>query len=177
MSLFIIDVEADGPYPPDFSMVSFGVVKLQVDLGTAPRLFGQVAPISEQFRQEALQVIGVTRQEHQNYESPSIVMPRLVAFLSEHSKGRPVAVSDNPAFDFAYLNLYLHRYCGDNPFGYSARRIGDFYAGVQRNLRRTNTWKNRRVTHHDHNPLHDALGNAEALLAILREYKIEFQLQ
>jgi hypothetical protein len=158
-------------------MVSFGVVKLQADLASAPRMLGKTAPISHQFRTEALQTIGVSREEHLNYEAPSVVMPRLVTFLSETSKGRPIAISDNPAYDFAFLNLYLHRYCGNNPLGYSARRIGDFYAGVHRELRRTNDWKNLRCTQHDHNPLNDALGNAEAFLTILREHKVKFQLE
>jgi hypothetical protein len=176
MSLFMIDVVADGPYPPDYSMVSFAVIKLQADLSTAPRFFAEVAPISEHYREQTLQFLGITRAQHQVYEAPSVVMPRLVTFLTTHSKGRPVAMSDNPAFDFAFFNLYLHRYTGDNPFGFSARRIGDFYAGVRRDVRQTNGWKKRRLTTHDHNPLHDALGNAEAFLAILRDHAIKFTL-
>ena len=38
--------------------------------------------------------------------------------------------SDNPAYDFQWINFYFWRYFGENPFGYSGRRIADFYAGL-----------------------------------------------
>ena len=40
-----------------------------------------------------------------------------------------VFVSDNPAYDFQWINFYFWRYFGENPFGHSGRRIADFYAG------------------------------------------------
>ena len=41
-----------------------------------------------------------------------------------------VFVSDNPAYDFQWINFYFWRYFGMNPFGHSGRRIADFYAGL-----------------------------------------------
>ena len=41
-----------------------------------------------------------------------------------------VFVSDNPAYDFQWINFYFWRYFGENPFGHSGRRIADFYAGL-----------------------------------------------
>ena len=43
-----------------------------------------------------------------------------------------VFVSDNPAYDFQWINFYFWRYFGENPFGHSGRRIADFYAGLGR---------------------------------------------
>src|SRR5437867_264225 len=40
-----------------------------------------------------------------------------------------VFVSDNPAYDFQWINFYFWRYFGENPFGHSGRRIADFYGG------------------------------------------------
>jgi hypothetical protein len=54
-----------------------------------------------------------------------------------------------------------------NPFGHSARRIGDFYAGLLGDFQSTQKWKRLRRTKHDHHPVHDALGNAEALIRLL----------
>lgn len=176
MSLFVVDVEADGPYSGDYSMISFGIVKVQADLTTAPRLFGQMSPISDRWIDEAIAVSGITRTEHLSYEKPEIVMPRLTSFLAEHSRNRPIFISDNPAFDWQFINMYLHRYTGDNPFGFSARRIGDFYAGLVRNFSSATRWKRYRRTIHDHNPVNDALGNAEALLHMAKEYGISLSL-
>ena len=53
---------------------------------------------------------------------------------------------------------------GRNPFGYSARRIGDLYCGMNKDMNKT--WKHLRKTVHDHNPVNDAKGNAEALIAM-----------
>ena len=77
-----------------------------------------------------------------------------------------VFVSDNPAYDFQWINFYFWRYFGENPFGHSGRRIADFYAGLMGDFRSTQKWKRLRRTKHDHHPVHDALGNAEALIRI-----------
>ena len=78
-------------------------------------------------------------------------------------------VSDNPAYDWQFINYYFHKFHGSNPFGWSARRIGDFYAGVCKDWGRATDWKRLRDTAHDHNPVHDAVGNAEALRKILKD--------
>jgi hypothetical protein len=82
-------------------------------------------------------------------------------------KNRPVFVSDNVAYDWQWINhgFWLHQ--GMNPFGHSGRRISDFYAGLTGNFSNTQKWKSLRVTTHDHNPVHDAQGNVEALRRLL----------
>jgi len=76
--------------------------------------------------------------------------------------GRPVFWSDNPAYDWQVINILFLKYQHENPFGWSARRIGDFYAGLVGDVNRQSDWKKLRITDHDHNPVHDALGNLEA---------------
>lgn len=88
--------------------------------------------------------------------------------LDENGRQRRVIfVSDNPAFDFQWINCGFHKHLGFNPFGHSARRIGDFYAGLCGNFRVSQQWKRLRITPHDHNPVHDAMGNVEAFDRIL----------
>lgn len=82
--------------------------------------------------------------------------------------GRAVFISDNPAYDWQWINFYFWRHLGGNPFGHSARRIGDFYAGLCGNFWRASEWKRLRVTPHDHNPVNDALGNVEAFRRMLK---------
>lgn len=83
-------------------------------------------------------------------------------------EGRPIFVSDNPAYDWQWINYWFHICCGENPFGHSARRIGDFYAGLRDDFRETQKWKKLRVTKHDHNPVNDARGNLEAFKRMLK---------
>ncbi len=86
-------------------------------------------------------------------------------------KGRLIFVSDNPAYDWQFVNFYFHKFLGFNPFGHSARRISDFYAGIKGNFFDSQGWKKWRITKHDHNPVHDAMGNIEAFEKILEMKK------
>lgn len=77
-----------------------------------------------------------------------------------------IFVSDNPAYDWQWINYWFHKELGRNPFGWSARRIGDYAAGRCKNFWKSSKWKKLRITNHDHNPVNDALGNSEAFLRI-----------
>ena len=91
------------------------------------------------------------------------------AWLAASVKGRPIFVSDNPAFDWQWINDGFWRTLGRNPFGHSARRISDFYAGLRGDFRKTQEWKQWRKTPHTHNPVDDAMGNVEAFQKMLEE--------
>jgi len=160
MSYVIVDVESDGPIPAEFSMVCFGAVIFDEALNQT--FYGRTCPISERFNPEALAVSGFTREQHLGFDEPKRVMESFAGWLEKNSKGRVVFVSDNPAFDWQFINYYFHRFLGRNPFGFSARRIGDLYSGLVRDASKASEWKKYRVTTHSHNPVDDARGNAEA---------------
>ena len=103
-----------------------------------------------------------TRQTFHGHDSSKETFEAFDTWLSAVSRDRPVFVSDNPAYDFQWINFYFWKYLGKNPFGYSGRRIADYYAGLCGDFHKTQNWKRLRRTNHDHNPVHDALGNAEA---------------
>lgn len=168
MSLFVVDIESDGPAPGLYSMVSLGCVRVDRDLAT--RFKATFAPISEQWKPDALAISGINRDQHLAYPDPAVGMETFRDFLATTSKGRPVLVSDNPAFDGQFVNYYFHRFCGENPFGFSARRIGDPYAGLKKDFGAASAWKHLRKTIHTHDPLDDAIGNAEALIAMADQY-------
>lgn len=88
-------------------------------------------------------------------------------WLKDVSRDRPVFISDNVAYDWQWINYYFWKHLGYNPFGHSGRRISDFYAGLTGDFRNTQKWKRFRKTKHDHNPVHDAMGNAEAFERLL----------
>ena len=127
--LICVDVEADGPIPARYSMVCFGAV---VEPALNRTFYGQCAPISEAWVPEALAVSGFSREQHEAFPDPSGTLRGFAAWLAGLGKGRPVFVSDNPAFDWQWMNWYFHEFTGANPFGFSARRIGDFAAGLER---------------------------------------------
>jgi hypothetical protein len=164
MSFIVVDVESDGPIPHAYSMVCFGAVVVEPSLSKT--FYGKLKPASENYDPEALAVSGFSRQDHESFDDPKEVMDAFANWLSQNSKGRPIFISDNPAFDWQWINWYFHTYLGRNPFGFSARRIGDLYCGMKMDVGLNTEWKKLfRKTAHDHNPVNDAKGNAEALLA------------
>jgi DNA polymerase III epsilon subunit-like protein len=174
MSLFIVDVESDGPCPGLYSMISFGAVMVSKDRNWKT-FHGKVAPLPNANRiEEAANVSGVSREEHETYISPPIVMQEFAKWIqSVNMGGKPTFVSDNPAFDWQFVNYYFHLSGIENPFGFSARRIGDIYAGAVKDLKASSNWKKLRKTVHDHNPVNDAIGNAEALLEFCKALDIK----
>lgn len=161
MRYVIVDVESDGPIPAQYSMVCFGAVLFNDRLDQS--FYGETRPVSERFVPEALAVSGFSRERHMAFDDPKEVMEKFGAWLAQHTKGRPVFMSDNVAFDWQFINYYFHRFTGKNPFGFSGRRIGDLYAGLVKDASKATEWKKFRVTAHTHNPVDDARGNAEAL--------------
>jgi DNA polymerase III epsilon subunit-like protein len=160
MSFIVVDVEADGAIPGKYSMVSFGAIIVEPSLSKT--FYGETKPISENYNPESLAISGKSREEHLSFEDPSIVMNKFSLWMKENSKGKPIFISDNVAFDWQYINYYFHFFTGENPFGYSGRRIGDLYCGLVKDTYAT--WKHLRDTPHDHNPVNDAKANAEVLL-------------
>lgn len=165
MSYIVVDVESDGAIPFKYSMVCFGAVIVEPSL--TKTFYGKIKPISDEWNAEALAVSGFSRTEHESFEEPKKVMQDFADWIAENSNGKPTFISDNPAFDWQWINCYFHTFLGKNPFGHSARRIGDLYCGMKMDCGLNSEWKRLyRKTTHDHNPVNDAIGNAEALLAM-----------
>jgi DNA polymerase III epsilon subunit-like protein len=164
MSFIVVDVEADGPIPGPYSMTEFGAVI--VEPGLRRTFYGMLKPISEEWVPEALAVSGKSREETLMFPDPKEVMLKFRDWVQKETKGRAVFISDNLAFDWQFINWYFHKFVGDNPFGFSGRRIGDLYCGMMKDAYAR--WKHLRETKHTHHPVDDAVGNAEALLKIKR---------
>jgi len=165
---FVFDVEADGPCPGLFNMISFGLVSVA---DPAAGFLGEVAPLMDSPGvAEAREVVGVSFEAQKGYRLAEIVMAEAQAWLAQRTGGkRAIFWSDNPAFDWQFWNWHCHRYLGANPAGFSARRIGDLDAGRRGEPLNTTAFKKRRETAHTHNPVDDARGNAEALRWVLTQ--------
>ena len=165
---FVLDVEADGPCPGLYNMISFGLASVA---DPAQGFLGEVAPaLDNPGIARAREVTGVSFEIQRGWRQPSEIMPAAVDWLARRTEGkRPTFWSDNPAFDWQFWNWYCHKFVGQNPAGFSMRRIGDMDAGRRGEPLNTSAWKKRRETEHTHNPLDDARGNAEALRWILHQ--------
>ncbi len=171
MTWIMVDVEADGPIPGDYSMVSFGAIVVEPALDRT--FYGELKPVSEKWMPEALQVSGLTRTQTYGFKDPKTVMQKFAAWIAKVGGGRPMFVSDNNGFDWQFINWYFHHFIDLNPFGYSSTNLGSLYKGLRHNMRES--FKHLRETKHTHNPLDDAKGNAEAMLRIFEGYELKFR--
>jgi hypothetical protein len=155
-NLIFVDCEATGPCPGKGELTEFGAVAYPSKAQFHGVLFDSRPSVNPALSE----ILGGKRDAVE-------VFTKFEEWLLEVCKGRPIFVSDNPAFDFQWINYGFHHAIGRNPFGHSGRRISDFYAGLVGNFANTQDWKHLRVTPHDHNPVNDALGNVEAFERLL----------
>lgn len=167
----IVDCEASGPCPGFGSMISFGAFVAEPDLLRGFRS-ATIHPYSDRHVEAAYASIGMSHDQHVVTATQTLdeAIGAFDGWLKGLGTDRVVFWSDNPAFDWQWINHGFASAGLVNPFGFSARRIGDLYAGLKRNVGNTQGWKSLRRTAHDHDPLNDAKGNAEALVALLRDH-------
>ncbi|GJM26529.1 MAG: hypothetical protein DHS20C16_29440 [Phycisphaerae bacterium] len=173
MSYIMVDIEADGPIPGDYSMVCFGAVLVEPTLSDT--FYGRLAPISKKWIPEALKVSGFSREETLAFDDPGKVMHEFGEWLRDVSTNLPMFISDNNGFDWQFINWYFHHFTESNPFGHSSTNLGSLYKGVVKNM--SKNFKHLRKTKHTHHPVDDAIGNAEALLSIQAEYGLKISLK
>jgi hypothetical protein len=159
-----VDVEARGRSPVNGVMTEFGAVHEPSRKSFHGVLFeGTPDP-----HNPAVPLIG------KQVATDKEVAESFAAWLKEvGGNERPVFVSDNVAWDWQWIAAMFDKADMDNPFGHSGRRISDFWAGLQNNWGDTQSWKGFRVTPHDHNPVHDAMGNVEAFQRIKEIAKLQ----
>lgn len=155
-TLVFVDCEAIGPCPGQGELTEFGAVLYPTKETFHGILYDSRPSVNPQLTKS----LG-------GKHDPVEVFTNFSRWLSEHVAGNPIFVSDNPAFDWQWINYLFHHTIGRNPFGHSARRISDFYAGLVGDFANTQHWKRFRITRHDHNPVHDAMGNLEAFERLL----------
>jgi len=155
--LIFVDCEATGPCPGKGVLTEFGAV----DFKTRATFHGVLHESKPRADTPALSEL--TGQAF----DPVAVYQAFDDWLGGLGRGHPVFVSDNPAFDWQWINHGFWHALDRNPFGHSGRRISDFYAGLVGDFSQTQAWKALRVTPHDHNPVHDAMGNVEAFERLL----------
>jgi len=169
---FVVDVETDGPIPGDYNMIEIGAVKLDRELKTT--FYAKLAPISINYRESSLKSIGKTIESIWDGSGiyPVKVMLNFMDWINENSNNKtPVLFSDNNGFDSSFINYYFN-HCGiDNPFGHTSRNIADIFRGLTKNFKAN--FKKLRDTKHTHDPVSDAMGNAEALIKFIDQYGLK----
>lgn len=125
-----VDVEASGPFPPTFSMLSVGACVVGKPEAT---FYAELKPISEHLVVEAIRVVGKPLEHFtKNGREPKVVMAEFEEWINSISGGlTPVFVGFNAAFDWAFVNWYFHTYLGRTPFGVAPLDIKAYFMGLR----------------------------------------------
>jgi hypothetical protein len=159
MTYIMVDVEADGPCPGLYSMIEFAAINCD---NPENYFSAKIIPVTENYHEAALKAIGVTRQRTLDYGGdPGYVMNMFCDWLEKIKT--PMFISDNNGFDWQFINFYLWKYTGSNPFGHSSTNLNSLYKGYVKNVKKN--CKHLRKTKHTHEALDDAMGNVEAFNA------------
>ncbi|MFJ9839831.1 exonuclease [Kitasatospora sp. NPDC101155] len=150
-----VDVEADGPIPGPYSMVSFGAVVAgwhdgegfrRAEPGVAAAFYRELRPISAEYDPQALAVSGLERAALETGGAePGAALREFGRWVERVRTGpqgrryRPVMVAYPAVYDWQFLYWYLMRFTGASPFGHSgcldlktlyAARAGVPFAGI-----------------------------------------------
>lgn len=161
-----IDVETAGPIPGEYSMLSIGACLVEhPDTAFAC----QIRPITDRADPAALEVSGLSLDTlRRTGLEPIDAMTRFRNWVEAVTPpdASPVFVGFNAPFDWSFVNYYLHRFTGANPFGFTALDIKALWMGLT-----GCTWSDTRSSRiaealrptlaGDHDALHDAQYQAE----------------
>lgn len=169
--LISVDIESAGPIPGEFSMLSLGACLVY----SPEQLFTcEIKPINTKADPVALAVVGYSLDHFESHGlSPADAMSSFRNWIKESAgEANPVFVGFNAPFDWSFVNYYFHKFLGENPFGFAALDVKALYMGRCRT-----TWAETKSSAMaralnvdptgDHDPLHDALYQAQLCRAVL----------
>jgi DNA polymerase III epsilon subunit-like protein len=128
----IVDIEASGPTPGKFAMLSLGAATLAKPTRT---FYRELKPDSDAFDEEALSISKLSMDKlAKSGTSPEEAMQEFGDWVDQVTpEGKfPVFTAFNAAFDWMYVNTYFHRYLGYNPFGHKALDIKALFMGLHK---------------------------------------------
>lgn len=167
-----VDIEASGPIPGEYSMLSLGACVV----GEASKTFySEFKPISEKYVHEAVDVSKLSLEKLKSSGvEPELGMREFENWIKEvSSEKRPVFTAFNATFDWMFVAYYFHRFLGRNPFGISGLDIKAYYMGKfdtswSETAKRNFDKRFLSSKKHTHNALDDAIEQAEIFQKIIQ---------
>ncbi|MBM3247113.1 hypothetical protein FJZ17_01050 [Candidatus Pacearchaeota archaeon] len=190
------DIEASGPTPGKYSMLSLGACVVG---STSTQFYREIKPISRNLIVQSMRVgaIGLRclknlktdefnpRSEQFNPhkvlevldkkgEAPTKVMQEYAEWVEEVTRGfEPIEAAAPLKFDGMFTSWYFDNfYQGQNPFGHRGEDINSMYRGVMRDPNAKISQLKIRGKNLPHNALEDAIIQAkefEKVLELLRQ--------
>lgn len=145
---FSVDIEADGPIPAEYSMLSFGAAAFTAEKEGLP---SRRQPKLIATYEANLDLLPDAKQDpdtmawwaqgrnqaawkacRKNTRDPAVVMPEFVAWVNETcgKSFTPVFVAYPAGFDFMFMYWYMIKFAKQSPFSFSALDMKSFAMGV-----------------------------------------------
>lgn len=129
-TLISVDIEAAGPHPAEYSMLSIGACVVDLpDNG----FYVELKPLTDAALESSLAVGGLSMEHLAKAGlTPPDAMRQFEDWIELVTpRGHvPVFVAFNAPFDWMFVDSYFHRFLGRNPFGHSALDIKAYYLGA-----------------------------------------------
>ena len=163
-----VDIEASGPIPGEYSMLSLGAAVVN---DISKTFYIELKPINDNYIQRALEVSKLSMNELKlRGIEPAKAMKDFEEWINEVcasiGNARPVFVAFNATFDWSFINYYFHKFLGRNPFGISGLDIKAYYMGMKHcswgeTVKKKIDMQFKSARKHTHNALDDAIEQAE----------------
>ncbi|MGW2308937.1 3'-5' exonuclease [Actinomadura luteofluorescens] len=182
-----VDVEADGPIPGPYSMLSFGMSACGTFDGhefksadpAETTFYAELKPVSDDYVPEALAISGLDRDQlAAEGREPGEAMSAAadwVKAVAASADASPVLVAYPLGFDWMFLYWYWTRFAQDgSPFGHSRHLdLKSMYAtkagtSIVRSTKRQMPAELLSDRPHTHNALDDAIEQAELFHHLVR---------
>ncbi len=167
-----VDVEASGPIPGEFSLLSIGACVVG---WPNQSFYAELKPLNRNFIPRAMEVNGLSLEKlAKSGENPVAALARFESWIkSVCRETRPVFVGFNATFDWSFAHWYFMKFLGTDPFGISGLDIKAYFMGKHQVLwQETNKKKVRALypaqTAHTHNALDDAKEQAEIFAGMVK---------
>lgn len=142
----------------------------------ANSFYAELKPISKKFVPAALKVSGFDLNKLRSTGVPPVrAMKAFRAWIEKAArKSKPVFIGFNACYDWQFVNWYLERFAGGNPFGFAGLDIKSYYMGLSGKCWSETTSsqlpaKFRPDLPQTHNALDDARAQASIFAKLLRE--------
>ena len=125
-----VDVEASGPVPGEFSMLSLGACVVGK---TEEQFYVELKPITRRQDAEAMRVNQLDHDDlEQRGTEPGEAMLAFESWIRRATPGgyRPIFVAYPATFDWMFVAYYFHRFLERNPFGVSGLDLTSIAAGA-----------------------------------------------
>jgi DNA polymerase III epsilon subunit-like protein len=167
-----VDIEASGPIPGEYSMLSLGACVVENPTKT---FYIEFKPINKNSIERAMSINNLSMDKLlKDGVEPVAAMAQLEEWVLRVVDGkRPILVAHNASFDWMFTHWYFIKFLGRDPLGISGIDIKAYYMGKFNSKWGETTKKKmdprvKSTKLHTHNALDDAIEQAEIFEKLLK---------